>query len=227
MYWLVQPNSWSPQTSLFKISWLDPDKNKIFQAKDIQNVTYSSDWQIFYKMSFLIKDKHRWNHSDHKCFFQSSVVLNQPYIIISIFPDFTSKCRIFLTQSKIPWLSLTLNFLSMTISWLVAAHYSTIPVQSHPSFPSNLTDSPLCERMQQFQQFHLFVGGLERNRTERPLWGAFFTWGSTSSMAVRPWLRLSLIVSSLVPYMAPWCVPYSRYLLASMSNNISSAETKK
>ena len=45
-----------------------------------------------------------WDHNDPKYYFQPSMVLNKPCKMVSIFPDFSSKCQFSLTQNKIPWL---------------------------------------------------------------------------------------------------------------------------
>ena len=50
--------------------------------------TYPARSKLFNKFSFFIKEKYRWDHNESKCFVQPSMVLNQPYSIISIFPDF-------------------------------------------------------------------------------------------------------------------------------------------
>ena len=81
--------AWLPQTSLFKIPWLFPDKNKISPTKlGIKNVRHNSGFwpQLTVVLSTNSLRLTRFQHTFLK--------FN--------FPSFSSKCQFSLTQHKIP-----------------------------------------------------------------------------------------------------------------------------
>ena len=107
--WYRHPFSKFPEFSPIKINFPDQRNSKCQVLSSGLSDSSSRLLSVINVKTFSFfkfTEKYCWDHSNPKCFFQlfngsKSAVLIK---IISIFPDFSSKCQFSLTLNKIPWL---------------------------------------------------------------------------------------------------------------------------